>query len=369
MLVYANHFTLQGSAASEAVFRAVGGWLKEQLGFGLHPAQLTQEGEFEETGGRASTRLRIHATAEENPHLYSWILKHADDAVVGRQWVTEIGVKINADVVEVSCVVKTEEVSTLVAESVFASQPRVVRYVANNIRVSESAQFARSVPGTTVKAVGDTRDSYRALLGDIERVDRSYPIILVSPTTDGRYLVNADQLQEIVFGLSQVVQVDIDYDSYEMVEVLSQPWSAWNGAVNILHTRTRSGFIRGRIFLSETIEEWGDRHHDRVVQLLAWVTSNTNLLRLRDGIHPEGVARLSIRRRLKAIHAKRAEMDAEELRTELERATQLQQEQAEWIEHVEDEYSQLKIELSEVNASVEDAMAIRDKKEPDYPRI
>ena len=40
MLVYANHFDLQGAFAQMAVFKAVGGWLKEQLGFGLHPDQF-----------------------------------------------------------------------------------------------------------------------------------------------------------------------------------------------------------------------------------------------------------------------------------------------------------------------------------------
>ena len=39
MLVYANHFSFQGADAEEAIYKAVGGWLKEQLGFGLHPAR------------------------------------------------------------------------------------------------------------------------------------------------------------------------------------------------------------------------------------------------------------------------------------------------------------------------------------------
>ena len=48
--------------------------------------------------------------------------------------------------------------STLVVSSVVASQPRVIRYVVNNIQQSHDAEFAVSVPGLTVKAVGQHRD-------------------------------------------------------------------------------------------------------------------------------------------------------------------------------------------------------------------
>ena len=46
MLVYANHLRVQGAEAEWAVSKAVGGWLKEQLGFGLRPDQLKQDGEY-----------------------------------------------------------------------------------------------------------------------------------------------------------------------------------------------------------------------------------------------------------------------------------------------------------------------------------
>jgi hypothetical protein len=39
MLVYANHLSFQGS-------KGIGGWLKEQFGFGLHPDQLRLYGEY-----------------------------------------------------------------------------------------------------------------------------------------------------------------------------------------------------------------------------------------------------------------------------------------------------------------------------------
>jgi hypothetical protein len=84
MLVYANHFRFEGEGVEEAIFKAIGGWLKEQLGFGLHPDQLRREGEFEgcrsftRFDGSRSTRswLRIVATDEEEPVFYAWTLKN-----------------------------------------------------------------------------------------------------------------------------------------------------------------------------------------------------------------------------------------------------------------------------------------------------
>jgi hypothetical protein len=53
VLVYANTLSFRGGGAEAAVFKAIGAWLKEQLGFGLHPDQLRMDGEF--AGTRVSS--------------------------------------------------------------------------------------------------------------------------------------------------------------------------------------------------------------------------------------------------------------------------------------------------------------------------
>jgi hypothetical protein len=40
VLVYANHLKFTGTDAEEAIFKGIGGWLKEQLGFGLHSRRI-----------------------------------------------------------------------------------------------------------------------------------------------------------------------------------------------------------------------------------------------------------------------------------------------------------------------------------------
>ena len=363
MLVYANHLKLIGSDAPEAVFRAIGVWLKEQLGFGLRPDQLKRDGQFKGKRGLVPSRLRVYTTSEETPELYAWVLKHRDDAVKGRQWITELGVILTNDTAEFSCIVRTDEYSTLVAEAVSASQPGVVPYLLSNARSSSNVDLAASVPGSATKTVGQDIDSYRGLLVDIERRDRDYPVVLVSPTKKGDYLLNVHHLQEKLFGLAQVVRVTEDYSSYEMVEILGQPWSAWDGAVNVLHTATPTGFIRGLLFRSDKIESWGDTQHDRISKVLAWVTANTNIPRLRYRIRPEGVVRLAMRRRLEAVRARGEEMGIEQLRSVLEKAGQVEQEQSEWIKELEQDNDRLEAELKELRASAEDIQGELRKKE------
>ena len=354
MLVYANNLSFEGVGAEEAIFKAIGAWFKEQLGFGLHPDQLKKDGEFNGMRGDVPSWLRIHATTEEEPVLYSWILKFPDDTVYGRQWIIEVGFKKSDGLLDFSCIVKTDEHSTLVNTPVTASQPRLVRYVVGNVRQAKDADFARSVTGLTVKSVGQDRDSYRGLLVELGRSDRDGPIVLVSPTREGGYLLNVADLQEKLIGLAQVVQVSRDFNRYEMTEVLGRPRSAWDGAINVLYLPTETGYVRGRYFLADAIVEWADTQSARISHVLALVTSNTNISRLRKHIRPEGVMQLALRRRMQAVRVEREQMSTVQLRSTLEELDGRFTEQTKFIDQVLDENSQLEQTISCLNAELED---------------
>ncbi len=354
MLVYANNLSFEGVGAEEAIFKAIGAWLKEQLGFGLHPDQLKKDDEFNGTRGDVQSWLRIRTTTEEDPMLYSWILKFPDNTVYGRQWIVEVGLKKSDDMLDFSCIVKTDEHSTLVNTPVTASQPRLVRYVVGNVRQAENADFAGSVTGLIVKSVGQDIDSYRGLLVELERFDRDGPIVLVSPTREGEYLLNVTDLQEKLIGLAQVVQVSRDFNKYEMTEVLGQPRSAWDGAINILYLPTKTGHVRGRYFLADEMLEWEDTKSGRISHLLALVTSNTNISRLRKHIRPEGVMQLALRRRMQVARVDKEQMSTVQLRATLEEFEGRFTEQAKFIDQVIDENSQLEQTISCLNADLED---------------
>lgn len=354
MLVYANHLKFSGDGAEEAIFKGIGGWLKEQLGFGLRPDEIRQQGDFTGKRGEARSWLRVYATEDGDPALYSWVMKNQDEEVRGRHWITELGLKIQHGEIELSCALRTDEHSTLVAKPVIASRPRVIGYVVNNVEKAANADLFASVSGITVKHVGEDIDSYHALLATIERRDRDCAIVLLSPTREGQYLLNATDLQEKLLGIGQVVQVSPDFNSYEMAEILGEHQSAWSGAINILYVPNRNGIVRSRLFRSDDIEDWGNTQRERASQVLAWVTNNTNVIRLRNHIRPDGVVQLALRRRLQNVQARRNQMNAAQLRDELSRFSQLVAEQTEWITTVEKDNADLQAELSETKTALTD---------------
>ena len=359
MLVYANHLRVQGTDAERAVSKAIGGWLKEQLGFGLRPDQLKQDGEHNGHRGEHRSRLRIHACYDGEPALCAWVLKHADEDVRGRQWIVEVGVKkFAAEPLEVSCVVKTDERSTLVSNPVSASQPRVIQYIVKNVLSAKNADFADAVPGEILRTVGQDRDSYLAFLAEIERHDRGAAIVLVSATHEGEYLVKPTNLQRTLIGLAHVVQVLPGSDSYEMAEILGKPWSAWGGAVNVLSIPSAAGDVRARYFLRDEIQDWGEERQ-RISKVLTWVTANTNIPRQRMHVRPEGVMQLSMRRRMEKVRATSAKMNAAQLRQVLDKASKHADEQEHFFTDVN---ADLEAELSRYKEDLEKAQEDLRKK-------
>ena len=357
MLVYANRLQLHGADSELVAFKAVGGWLKEQLGFGLHPDQLLSKGEYRGQRGEQGSRLRIFSCYDGEPALCAWVLKHGDGDVWGRQWTVEIGVKKSTGVLEVSCVVRADDRSTLVSSPVSASQPRVIQYILANVASNKwDAAFAEALPGQILRSVGQDRDSYRALRYEIERPNRDAAIVLVSSTRDGDYLINPPALQRTLIGLAQVVQVLPGSDTWELEEVVGRRRSAFHGAVNVLSIPPQSGNVRTRLFLPNEILDWGEERQ-RISQVLAWVTGNTNLARLREHVEPEGVRLLSTRRRMERLRAAAVDMKEEELREALIAASKEAEEEQ---ERVFEEFVEKDASLRHEKGELEDELRNRE---------
>ena len=363
MLVYANFLSLEEVTSSNEVFRSIGGWLKEQLGFGLHPDTLKRRGQHKGQGEYAKSWLRIYATPDGTPEYYAWVLKIPDNSVRGRQWITELGLRISGDLLDLSCVVKTDEISTLVVQQPMASQPRVIRYILKNVSESNCGTFAPSVPGRKLKIVGHFEDSYRGLLAEIEHESRNCPLILVSPRSDGEYLVDPGELQERVFGLAQVVRVSEDFHSVEMENALGQRWSAWDGAINLIRPQNASGVISNSLFLSDAIESWGKSPHEQLSRLLAMVTANTNIPRLRKRISPEGVAQIAMRRYLQNLHHRAAETTASNYQAQLEELTEDVKDGEVFIADLDSYSDDLKEENENLESSLEEVHSALSQKE------
>ncbi len=363
MLVYVNHFRLQGRDAERTILAAVSDWLGQQLSTELTPELLRRNGTLECRRGKTRARLRVHATVEQEPRLYAWLLLFPDEYVEGRQWSIEVGARVDGDTADISCLVKTDEQSTLVMAPIRAFQPRLIGHLVQQAKDRPETGFAAGTPGVAIGVVGRAAESYHTLLTDIQRRERNYPIVLLSPTAEGEYLIDPVRLQAALIGLAQVVRIVPDHDLEEMKAILGETKSVWGGAVSIFNIPNPNGTFSERIFLPKAVEEWGDATAARISRLLAWVTSNTNVPRLQRRIRPEEVMKIGIRRRLDSLRAGSDSMDATQLRREVEQTSQIVEEQAEWIGVLEEDNSRLEAELAEIKGTLDEITADLQKKE------
>ena len=357
MLVYANHLSAHGAESGETIIRAIGRWTKEQLGFGLHPNQLRRNGRFQQQPfEQGNSRLRIHVASAGEDQLYSWVLIKGDSEVHGRWWITELGARTGESTAELSCVLRTDDRSTLIGTDnlVSASQPRVMRYAAQNIRNSTDCEFDPSVPGIELKALGQSRTTYRAFLTAVDRRDREFPIVLISPTSGGEYLLDPEILQDRLVGLAQVVKTDPNYNSYEMESELSKFYSAWDGAMNVLHPPNRTGTVRNSLFLSNEIEAWGGKE-ERNASVLAQVTHMTNVFLRRRRIRAESVANMSAREEVIVAFEHAKDLSSAELKERANRILELQTENQEFIDEFDNEIHALRGDVSHLTEELADA--------------
>jgi len=303
MNVYANYIKLDGSDAYDVCLRSIHGWLKEKIGKDISLAEITRDGEFNGKSRGLSTWLRSYSCLGDSQSLHAWRMKHNDADIRGRQWIIELGLKSEQNFVEFSCTVQTDDQSTLVTAPVIASRPKIIKFILENISTSNSS-ISNTVPGRSVRRIGDSTDSYLSFKAEIERENRDHPIVLVSPTHAGDYLFDRTKLQESLFGLAQVVEIDRDFNSYDMEEALGRRWSAWDGAINIIHPPIHKVSIRTTLLRSNEIDDIGENEWQKISYILARVTHNTNISRLKHRIRPEGVSQLVIKRRLEKAREK-----------------------------------------------------------------
>lgn len=295
MLVYANRIDLTGRNPAGQVLRAISRWVGEKVEARVSIPDLVTGRPL--SGPRGVT-FRGYAATDDAARVYSWILKHPDRVTRGRQWITELGLRDYDNRAEFTCVVKTDELSTLVQEAVSASRPRLIRFLLDCVDKAEGVQFAGGTPGTSLKWVGDSHDSYRGLDVTIRDSSRECPLVLVSPFNDGTYAVDPESLQSMLFGLAQVVGVRDGFDTYDMEEVLGRRYAAWGGALNIIKAKQRDGRVFSRLVRPPELEGVGEGRFAIEQYVLGLVTHATNVTRVRASITPERVRALAMQQRL-----------------------------------------------------------------------
>lgn len=269
-----------GKNSSEIAFQTVAGWLKSVTRQHFTSRDLKSGGEF----SIDRMKVRSYVAVEQQPLMYSILLSHPDHTVSGRQWITEIGIREEGENTIVSILLETSDISTLVTEIPSTTKPRLVNFLQNN------GEFHPETVGLKVLSFSNDRESLTALSYEIERKERKHPLVLVSNIKESnKPVINPSKLQEQLFGLAQVVYSKDEINSWEMEEILTRKYSAWDGAVNIIYPSFGRGYCNTKLLSKLAINEIIDSGSHALQSILSYITHTTNGFNKKNHFSPTAV--------------------------------------------------------------------------------
>lgn len=250
MLIYCANFRLQGNRDIATVFNIIAGWLSRKTHEDISANWLKSPQSRRMPDG---SRIYTLVADSEFPKLYSIKYTHGDKDVAGRQWVTEIGMRherANGSV-EFSVLLRTDEISTRVEARSYPTAPYFIH------EIIKQCSLTRHIGGSSVSIL-ENETEVEAFGYAIEFPERDYPFVLISPTPEGTYLVDAEKLRFLVEGVADVVQIPADADTFQIAKILGNHYAAWRGAVKIIYpevrSRSRSSFPVIRLLPDEILE-------------------------------------------------------------------------------------------------------------------
>lgn len=300
MLVYVNRFVFKPNSADQ-IIQLVAKWVGARVKGYIDPDRLAEG--IRELKLKDGSALTSRATLSDDrqrvyPFWFCSQLSHRDDKVSGRRWITEIGLRQEAegDPVECTILLRTEEVSARVLTSIQVTRPRLVE------QLVVSCNPAGQTPGLSAKKL--TLDSAAAFLREVERDERDYPIVVLSANRAGIYPVTAERLCSIVVGLAEVACVPPDEDTFAIEEVVGRNFMAFGGAINILfpgRQGNRGHFYETVLIRPEEIVEILAGGSSVESEVLSAITHRTNLPFSWRHISPERVSQERLRAQLARV--------------------------------------------------------------------
>lgn len=279
MLIYVNQIKINGNCALDDALKTVAGWLKELTKRHFTVEELKTSDDY--IIGRQ--KVRTYSASQVEPFLYSILFSNPDSEVYGRQWITEIGIRVESDGVIFTTLLETSDISTQVTDITQSSRPKVIKYLQSNCSIS------KDTVGLGLKNISNDEEIFKALLAELERPERKSPVVLVSCDSSGKPLINPRNLQEQLIGLAQVVVCDKSVDSWDMERVLGRRYSAWGGAINVIFPIGNRSVCPRRLLLIEHLEDLKSNGKYLIGELLSIITHTTNGYRKRLHFSPTDV--------------------------------------------------------------------------------
>lgn len=292
MIIYATELRFVNEDAASKVLTAAAAWLSRKARRPLLPELLADDHSLRIGPG---VQLQTWCDKTARPHLYALKLTHGDREVRGRQWITELGVSDPGDSgnVRATVLLETSEISARVQAAPQTTRPLLVD------QILKSCPTVNDTPGFAIRSLtSESAHGYEYLASD-ER--RRYPLIVVSPTAEGSYLVDPERVRSLVSGLADVVTIPAGEDTFELADHLGPEYVAWLGAVNVIFPMRRRGtrrFAPRRRLLPDELAEIVAEGRSPESEILSLVAHRMNLPNSKLHIRPEDVREAAISREM-----------------------------------------------------------------------
>ncbi|MDZ4688835.1 MAG: hypothetical protein SH850_27485 [Planctomycetaceae bacterium] len=281
MLIYCARLSLVPSSPVSSLMAVTAEWLRSKTHEVITENELAVDGERRAKDGSSVEWLAAMLDGEEWRGVR---YAHPDRQVEGRQWVTEIGVRRAKAVFACSILLRTHEVSASVDPNVQTTRPKLVEEIVKRCKLA--ADTCGGAPRTL------RLDDAEAFLYEVNNPDRQYPLVQISPTLDGNYLIGPERAASQLAGVAVVAVIPPDVDTYALEETLSLRFSSYRGAVNIIWPKVGVGaaaLVPTYRILDHQIAEIRARGGEPEKKLLASLCHRMNEVYARDHITPEMV--------------------------------------------------------------------------------
>ena len=248
MLVYVNQFKFMHNNNSDVIFTMISQWLNQMIEIPLTIDDLKQENQLISGDHQMNTYLTI----QDDARLHSIQLKHPDKTVEGREWLTEITLRIKEEILHISILLKTIEQHTPLENRPLFTQPPLIK------AFIEHSNFAKSMIGLSACEFSNHSADFEKINNLIKDKNRDYPIILISHlASNNQPLVSPQNLQEKLKGFGQVFYPSEKINHYKLTTYLSRQYAAWDGAINIIFPfKEKEENCTNKLFYQADIKDW-----------------------------------------------------------------------------------------------------------------
>ena len=312
MLVYANIFFFEPKNGTEQIIKLIAKWIgvrakqrvdAERLAEGIRELHLIDGSTLT---SRATVSVEKKATY---PYVFGVQLSHRDNKVAGRKWFTEVGLRQESlgKPIECSLLLKTHEISARVIDPIQVTRPKLVQ------QLIENCSPIGETPGLKVKCLD--MESANAFLSEVERNERKHPIVLISCDKEGHYPVDPERLRTLLVGLSDVVEIPVSVDTFNIENIIGKRYIAFGGAIKVvfpLRNRDSRRFCDTVLFQPSEIVQYKAESKQIESEVLATITHRTNLPYSWRHISLEMVEQAVMRGKLAQLLQKARESDKSE---------------------------------------------------------